>query len=105
MKIQLHTFLKIQKPTKMSITINDIINTIVGKYVGQGHGSYPTINDFDYNEQTTFTRLGDKPIIMYQQMTKSADNTKPLHAVCSICALNIVNKYILIVLLYIDVEY
>lgn len=51
---------------------------ILGTWVGQGHGTYPTIEPFDYTESTTFTHAG-KPFLTYVQRTRDASTGAPMH--------------------------
>ncbi len=53
------------------------IAALEGTWRGAGHGIYPTIKDFDYTEQLTFTNVG-KPFFLYVQQTWSPDGT-PMH--------------------------
>jgi THAP4-like, heme-binding beta-barrel domain len=52
---------------------------LLGAWQGQGSGTYPTIEPFDYLEEVAFSHVG-KPFLIYGQKTKSAADGKPLHA-------------------------
>jgi hypothetical protein len=56
-----------------------MMHALEGHWEGRGHGSYPTIEDFDYLETIVLERLADKPILAYEQRTRSPEG-KPLHA-------------------------
>lgn len=56
-----------------------IMRVLEGEWAGRGHGSYPTIEDFDYLETVVLARLPDKPILAYTQRTRSPSGA-PLHA-------------------------
>jgi hypothetical protein len=54
---------------------------LLGTWVGEGAGEYPTIEPFAYGEEVRFSETG-KPFLVYSQRTWSLDDGRPLHAEC-----------------------
>ncbi len=53
---------------------------LVGTWRGEGHGTYPTIEPFDYTEEVVFATVPTKPFLVYRQRTADATSGEPLHA-------------------------
>jgi hypothetical protein len=53
---------------------------LFGTWVGEGAGTYPTIEPFRYREEISFTPGPGKPFVAYSQRTWRADGSEPLHS-------------------------
>lgn len=52
---------------------------LLGRWVGEGEGVYPTIESFRYREEVVFGHVG-KPFLAYRQATVNLDTGLPAHA-------------------------
>ena len=50
------------------------LSFLLGRWEGIGKGGYPTISDFDFVQQLTFTHIG-KPYLIYTSRTWLLDET------------------------------
>lgn len=54
------------------------LSGLLGEWSGPGHGSYPSIEDFDYSETLHFAHAG-RPFLTYTQRTRHAGDGRALH--------------------------
>jgi len=72
--------------TKATVTAVDLhpdlrqLEILIGTWRGTGHGSYPTIDDFDYTEEVLFIPGPGKPFVSYVQKTADVNTGEPLHS-------------------------
>jgi THAP4-like, heme-binding beta-barrel domain len=52
---------------------------LLGRWVGEGQGEYPTIEPFRYREEVAFGHVG-KPFLAYRQATVNLGTGLPAHA-------------------------
>jgi len=52
---------------------------LLGTWVGEGEGGYPTIEPFRYREEVVFGHIG-KPYLTYRQATVNLGTGEPAHA-------------------------
>ena len=52
---------------------------LLGTWRGSGRGAYPTIENFSYEEEATFTHTG-RPFLVYLQKTWDPATHRPMHS-------------------------
>jgi hypothetical protein len=55
------------------------VGFLLGHWVGGGQGHYPTIEPFEWREETRFWHVG-RPVLLYMQTTRDAVTGEPRHA-------------------------
>ncbi len=56
-----------------------VLACLVGQWVGEGRGEYPTVESFRYREEVTVGHVG-KPFLAYRQATVNLGTGLPAHA-------------------------
>ena len=51
----------------------------IGVFKGRGKGCFPTMPDFEYDEELSFSALGAKPILAMQQRTFKPSTQQGMH--------------------------
>lgn len=59
--------------------LDPLLARLVGTYVGDGEGDFPTVQPFRYREQLEFTAPGG-PVVAYSQRTSDPASGRPMHA-------------------------
>lgn len=55
------------------------LSFLLGRWQGNGSGTYPDIDPFNYTEEVVFSHSG-KPFLEYSQKTRDTETGQPLHA-------------------------
>jgi hypothetical protein len=63
----------------MASGLDPLLARLVGTYVGDGDGDFPTVEPFRYREQVVFTASGG-PVVAYSQRTSDPVSGRPMHA-------------------------
>lgn len=53
---------------------------LIGTWRGRGRGEYPTIDDFEYEEEARYAPGPDKPFLVYTQRSWNPTTGEPLHS-------------------------
>ncbi|MCA8954355.1 MAG: FABP family protein [Planctomycetes bacterium] len=51
------------------MTVFELLSPLEGRWVGRGRGQYPTIEPFEFTEETTFLFAPEYPMVRYEQRT------------------------------------
>jgi hypothetical protein len=57
-----------------------VFASIAGTWRGGGHGSYPTIDDFEYTEEIVILPVPDRPVAHWRSTTRDVASGEPRHA-------------------------
>ena len=52
-----------------SIEVQQVVDSLVGRWTGKGTGGYPTIDAFEYSEELRIEQRSDHPALHYEQRT------------------------------------
>ncbi|MEM9556718.1 MAG: FABP family protein [Acidobacteriota bacterium] len=61
------------------MTVFELLSPLSGRWVGRGRGQYPTIEPFEFAEETTFLLAPEYPMIRYEQRTWLAPEREASH--------------------------
>jgi len=59
--------------------LDPLLARLVGTFVGEGDGDFPTVEPFRYREQVVFAASGG-PVLAYSQRTSDPASGRPMHA-------------------------
>ena len=52
-----------------STEVQQVVDSLVGRWTGEGGGGYPTIDAFEYSEELKIEQRSDHPALHYEQRT------------------------------------
>lgn len=63
----------------MSPALPTVFAPLIGTFVGDGRGDFPTVDPFAYREEVSFVSNGS-PVLAYRQRTFDPGSGRPMHA-------------------------
>jgi hypothetical protein len=61
------------------MTLLEVLSLLHGRWLGTGRGGYPTIQPFEFAEETTFVLALEYPLLRYEQRTVLLPDRKSSH--------------------------